>query len=179
MFNFRSKVTKLIRNGNISISKQTKLLTLRSFSGNDRSLSRGESGGFSRMTSIQFMPSIADDPAELADSLADMQAHATRERVPWFQSAMPPSYFRQVPKDRRLQHLISVAAVPDLQDVPETVTRAYDDNGKVTNVSVISSGLGTVGQLENALDKVPDSCDLQGKKFCSCLFFRYKSLHFK
>ena len=62
---------------------------LSSSDGFDTRLLKRQDSDMMRMSSIELVPSVADEPEQLAASLTELQASATRERVPWFKEMMP------------------------------------------------------------------------------------------
>lgn len=139
------------------IKRPTYLNCARCFSdGGDKRLLRRQDSEMMRMSSIELVPSIADEPEQLTASLSELQAAATKERVPWFKAMMPSVYFRQVHRDRRLRHLVSVAAIPDMEDVPEIVSNEYDNQEYLRSMSIMSSGKEKTGKLERQVMKLPD-----------------------
>lgn len=139
-------------------------LQKRGITNDGRNLTRGRAR-LSRMSSIELVPSVSDEPQAISDSLLELQSLATKERVPWFQSSMPDSYFKNVPRERRLRHLVSVASIPDIEEIPDTVSKHYDQALGRDVISVISSGKTPKGRLEKQLRNLPWSTPLNGMSF--------------
>lgn len=57
-----------------------------------------------------------DDP--LLNVITDSQMQTNVRTIPWFQSNMPETYFRQIPEEMRIQHLIAVSAIRQLGKQP-------------------------------------------------------------
>jgi glutamate dehydrogenase len=53
-------------------------------------------------------------PDQLLNTISDTQMETNVRTIPWFQSNMPESYFRQIPEEMRTQHLIAVSAIRQL-----------------------------------------------------------------
>ena len=59
-------------------------------------------------------------------------------------------------RDRRLRHLVCVAAIPDMEEIPEIVSNEHDERGALESISIISSGKEEKGKLERQIMKLPE-----------------------
>eukprot|EP00924_Labyrinthula_sp_SR-Ha-C_P007237 maker-scaffold_8-augustus-gene-13.60-mRNA-1 protein AED:0.03 eAED:0.05 QI:0/0/0/1/1/1/2/0/1023 len=96
---------------------------------------------------------------ELIEELNKLQKSALLERIPWFQRNMPDSYFIQIPAERRMKHLLSVVAVPDMDHIPEIASYEFFDpatESMLKRICIVSSGRDLIGKLESQVQKLPN-----------------------
>lgn len=74
--------------------------------------------------------------------------------MPWFLENMPPSYFRSIHEEDRMQHLNAITALVGAEQ-PEVLLRSTDQ--KV--FSHFRSGANFPGRLANVLDQLPQTVD--------------------
>ncbi|KAI9996777.1 hypothetical protein PInf_000039 [Phytophthora infestans] len=91
---------------------------------------------------------------ELLQSLDKFQKEAAGNTVPWFLENMPPSYFRSIHEEDRMQHLNAITALVGAEQ-PEVLLRSTDQ--KV--FSHFRSGANFPGRLANVLDQLPQTVD--------------------
>ncbi|RAW43304.1 hypothetical protein PC110_g479 [Phytophthora cactorum] len=91
---------------------------------------------------------------ELLSALDKFQKDAAGNAVPWFLENMPPSYFRSIQEEDRLQHLNAITALVGAEQ-PEVLLRSTDQ--KV--FSHFRSGANFPGRLANVLDQLPQEVD--------------------
>jgi glutamate dehydrogenase len=91
---------------------------------------------------------------EMLRALDKFQKDAAGNTVPWFLENMPPSYFRSINEDDRMQHLNAITALVGAQQ-PEVLLRSPDH--KV--FSHFRSGANFPGSLATVLDQLPLTVD--------------------
>ncbi|CAI5728485.1 unnamed protein product [Peronospora effusa] len=91
---------------------------------------------------------------ELLHALDKFQKESARKTVPWFLANMPPSYFRSIHEEDRLQHLNAITALVNAQQ-PAVLLRSLDHRV----FSHFRSGANFPGRLANVLDQLPQSVD--------------------
>ena len=91
---------------------------LSSFEGNSIGINNGSSDRKPFSTNVKTSHDADNssysnnDP--LLNAITDRQMQNNIRTIPWFQSNMPESYFRQIPEEMRTQHLIAVSAIRQL-----------------------------------------------------------------
>ncbi|KAI9981659.1 hypothetical protein PInf_009415 [Phytophthora infestans] len=91
---------------------------------------------------------------DLQRALDKFQKESASKTVPWFLKNMPPSYFRSIEEDDRLQHLNAITALVNAQQ-PEVMLRSTDHRV----FSHFRSGANFPGRLANVLDQLPQTVD--------------------
>ncbi|OWZ23165.1 NAD-specific glutamate dehydrogenase [Phytophthora megakarya] len=91
---------------------------------------------------------------EMLRALDKFQKDAAGNTVPWFLENMPPSYFRSIHEEDRLQHLNAITALLGAEQ-PEVLLRSPDQ--KV--FSHFRSGANFPGRLANVLEQLPQTVD--------------------
>ncbi|OWZ19667.1 NAD-specific glutamate dehydrogenase [Phytophthora megakarya] len=91
---------------------------------------------------------------EMLRALEKFQKASASKTVPWFLQNMPPSYFRSIDEEDRVQHLNAITALVGAQQ-PEVMLRSVDQ--KV--FSHFNSGANFPGRLANVLDQLPQTVD--------------------
>ncbi|KAK1946548.1 NAD-specific glutamate dehydrogenase [Phytophthora citrophthora] len=91
---------------------------------------------------------------EMLRALDKFQKESASKTVPWFLQNMPPSYFRSIGEEDRVQHLNAITALVGAEQ-PEVMLRSLDH--KV--FSHFRSGANFPGRLANVLDQLPQTVD--------------------
>ncbi|KAE9315093.1 hypothetical protein PF008_g19324 [Phytophthora fragariae] len=91
---------------------------------------------------------------EMLRALDKFQKESASKTVPWFLENMPPSYFRSIHEEDRVQHLNAITALVGAQQ-PEVLLRSVDH--KV--FSHFRSGANFPGRLANVLEQLPQTVD--------------------
>lgn len=87
-------------------------------------------------------------------ALDKFQKKAASKTVPWFLANMPPSYFRSIHEEDRLQHLNAITALMNAQQ-PEVMLRSTDRRV----YSHFRSGANFPGRLAEVLEQLPQTVD--------------------
>ncbi|KAH7477137.1 hypothetical protein PRIC1_001157 [Phytophthora ramorum] len=124
-----------------------------------RALRRAQSSLHHRSTLARAFSAQSDAGAEVCEeellrALDRFQKDAAGNTVPWFLENMPPSYFRSIQEEDRLQHLNAITALVNAQQ-PEVLLRSPDQ----TVFSHFRSGANFPGSLANVLDQLPQTVD--------------------
>ncbi|KAG6946360.1 hypothetical protein JG688_00016093 [Phytophthora aleatoria] len=91
---------------------------------------------------------------DLLRALDKFQKESASKTVPWFLKNMPPSYFRSIDEEDRLQHLNAITALVNAQQ-PEVMLRSTDHRV----FSHFRSGANFPGRLANVLEQLPQTVD--------------------
>ncbi|POM61881.1 NAD-specific glutamate dehydrogenase, partial [Phytophthora palmivora] len=112
-----------------------------------------------RSNALQFTRSFAASgdavsKEEMLRALEKFQKESASKTVPWFLQNMPPSYFRSIDEEDRVQHLNAITALMGAQQ-PEVMLRSEDHRV----FSHFRSGANYPGRLANVLDQLPQTVD--------------------
>ncbi|KAL3672072.1 hypothetical protein V7S43_002736 [Phytophthora oleae] len=107
-----------------------------------------------RAFSAQSDADVEVGEEEMLRALDKFQKNAAGNTVPWFLENMPPSYFRSIAEEDRLQHLNAITALVGAEQ-PEVLLRSPDH--KI--FSHFRSGANFPGRLANVLNQLPQTVD--------------------
>uniref|UniRef100_M4BDQ0 Glutamate/phenylalanine/leucine/valine/L-tryptophan dehydrogenase C-terminal domain-containing protein n=1 Tax=Hyaloperonospora arabidopsidis (strain Emoy2) TaxID=559515 RepID=M4BDQ0_HYAAE len=107
-----------------------------------------------RALSVQSEAIAKVSKEEMLRAFDKFQKDAAANTVPWFLENMPPSYFRSIEEEDRLQHLNAITALIGAEQ-PEVLLRSPDH--KV--FSHFRSGANFPGRLANVLEQLPQTVD--------------------
>ncbi|UIZ21305.1 hypothetical protein KXD40_001076 [Peronospora effusa] len=107
-----------------------------------------------RAFSSQGDASVEVSEQQMLRALDKFQKDAAGNTVPWFLENMPPSYFRSIHEEDRLQHLNAITALVGAEQ-PEVMLRSPDE--KI--FSHFRSGANFPGRLANVLEQLPQTVD--------------------
>ncbi|KAE9044954.1 hypothetical protein PR001_g1434 [Phytophthora rubi] len=116
--------------------------------------SRPVQSALTRAFSAQSDADVEVCEQEMLRALDKFQKDAASSTVPWFLENMPPSYFRSVHEEDRVQHLNAITALLGAEQ-PEVLLRSPDQ----TIFSHFRSGANFPGRLANVLDQLPQTVD--------------------